>query len=111
VDENALVDALHKGKLAGAALDVFQKEPLPENHPLWSFENVIITTHQGGFCDVYIDLALPISVCYALLPAGDLRKWSTPYTTYDWRTRATANHDQQIHANHFKSFSSRSRNS
>jgi phosphoglycerate dehydrogenase-like enzyme len=60
VDEDALVDALRKGGLAGAALDVFQKEPLPANHPLWTFENVIITTHQGGFCDVYIDLALPI---------------------------------------------------
>jgi D-2-hydroxyacid dehydrogenase (NADP+) len=60
VDEDALVAALRTGKIAGAALDVFQKEPLPENHPLWSFKNVIITTHQGGFCDVYIDLALPI---------------------------------------------------
>ena len=60
VDEEALVDALRKGRIAGAALDVFQKEPLPANHPLWSFENVIITTHQGGFCDVYVDLALPI---------------------------------------------------
>jgi phosphoglycerate dehydrogenase-like enzyme len=75
VDEDALVDTLRKGRLAGAALDVFQKEPLPENHPLWSFENVIITTHQGGFCDVYIDLALPIVEhnmrCFL---AGDLKK-------------------------------------
>ena len=75
VDEDALVDTLRKGRLAGAALDVFQKEPLPENHPLWSFENVIITTHQGGFCDVYIDLALPIvehNMRFFL--AGDLKK-------------------------------------
>ena len=75
VDEDALADALRKSKLAGAALDVFQKEPLPENHPLWSFENVIITTHQGGFCDVYIDLALPIVEhnmhCFL---AGDFKK-------------------------------------
>jgi D-2-hydroxyacid dehydrogenase (NADP+) len=60
VDEGALVDALRAGKIAGAALDVFQTEPLPADHPLWSFHNVIITTHQGGFCDVYVDLALPI---------------------------------------------------
>lgn len=59
VDENALVDALRQGTLAGAALDVFQQEPLPASHPLWSFKNVIITTHQGGFCDAYVDLAMP----------------------------------------------------
>ena len=61
VDEAAMMDALKPGgNLAGAALDVFQHEPLPQDHPLWSFENVIITTHQGGFCDTYVDLAMPI---------------------------------------------------
>ncbi len=59
VDEAALVDALRDKRLAGAALDVFNEEPLPPNHPLWEMKNVIITTHQGGFCDVYIDHALP----------------------------------------------------
>jgi phosphoglycerate dehydrogenase-like enzyme len=59
VDEDALVDALRRGRIAGAALDVFQKEPLPTDHALWSFKNVIITTHQGGFCDAYVNLALP----------------------------------------------------
>ena len=61
VDEDALMSALKPGgNLAGAALDVFAHEPLPPDHPLWSFENVIITTHQGGFCDTYVDLAMPI---------------------------------------------------
>jgi phosphoglycerate dehydrogenase-like enzyme len=60
VDEEALVEALRARRIAGAALDVFQQEPLPHDHPLWSFENVIITTHQGGFCDVYVDLAMPM---------------------------------------------------
>jgi D-2-hydroxyacid dehydrogenase (NADP+) len=60
VDEDALVDALRAGKIAGAGLDVFSQEPLPADHPLWTFENVIITTHQGGFCDTYVDLAMPI---------------------------------------------------
>jgi phosphoglycerate dehydrogenase-like enzyme len=59
VDEPALVDALRSGRIGGAALDVFNEEPLPADHPFWAMENVIITTHQGGFCDVYIDYALP----------------------------------------------------
>jgi phosphoglycerate dehydrogenase-like enzyme len=59
VDEPALVEALKSGRIGGAALDVFNEEPLPPDHPFWSMQNVIITTHQGGFCDVYIDYALP----------------------------------------------------
>jgi D-2-hydroxyacid dehydrogenase (NADP+) len=59
VDEPALIEALNDKRLAGAALDVFSQEPLPVEHPFWSMPNVIITTHQGGFCDVYIDYALP----------------------------------------------------
>ena len=74
VDEDALVDALRAGKIAGAALDVFNQEPLPADHPLWAFQNVIITTHQGGFCDTYVDLAMPIlehnTRCFL---AGDLK--------------------------------------
>jgi D-2-hydroxyacid dehydrogenase (NADP+) len=60
VDEPALVEALKSKRIAGAALDVFSQEPLPPDHPFWSMHNVIITTHQGGFCDVYVDFALPV---------------------------------------------------
>jgi len=60
VDEDALIEALRNKKIAGAALDVFNQEPLPADNPLWTFKNVIITTHQGGFCDTYPDLAMPI---------------------------------------------------
>jgi D-2-hydroxyacid dehydrogenase (NADP+) len=59
VDEPALIEALKSGRIGGAALDVFSQEPLPGDHPFWSMQNVIITTHQGGFCDVYVDYALP----------------------------------------------------
>jgi D-2-hydroxyacid dehydrogenase (NADP+) len=59
VDEDALITALNGGQIAGAALDVFQEEPLPADHPLWSTKNVIITPHLGGFCDVYAERALP----------------------------------------------------
>ena len=59
VDEQALIEALKAKQIAGAALDVFTQEPLPPDHPFWAMHNVIITTHQGGFCDVYVDYALP----------------------------------------------------
>jgi phosphoglycerate dehydrogenase-like enzyme len=44
-----LVDALASGALAGAALDVFEIEPLPASHRLWDFPNVIITPHTAGY--------------------------------------------------------------
>ena len=40
-----LVDALDHGEIAGAGLDVYEIEPLPEGHPLWQLENVILTPH------------------------------------------------------------------
>lgn len=47
-DEEALLHALEERKISAAALDVFVKEPLPEDHPFWSLENVFITPHIGG---------------------------------------------------------------
>ncbi|MFC4564182.1 D-2-hydroxyacid dehydrogenase [Nocardiopsis mangrovi] len=48
VDEDALTDALLGRRIAGAALDVFGREPLPESHPLWGCPNVIISPHMAG---------------------------------------------------------------
>ncbi len=48
VDEAALADALREKKIAAAALDVLEKEPLPPDSPLWDMENVLITPHTGS---------------------------------------------------------------
>lgn len=48
VDESALIAALSSGRIAGAALDVFEIEPLPESSPLWGMENVRISPHISG---------------------------------------------------------------
>jgi phosphoglycerate dehydrogenase-like enzyme len=44
-----LVAALRAGEIAGAGLDVFEQEPLPADHPLWTLPNVLITPHSAGF--------------------------------------------------------------
>jgi glyoxylate/hydroxypyruvate reductase A len=51
VDEAALIDALRDGRLRGAALDVFQTEPLPPESPLWEMPNVIICPHSASTAD------------------------------------------------------------
>ena len=48
VDEEALILALQSGEIAAAGLDVFETEPLPQDPPLWSMENVLITGHYAG---------------------------------------------------------------
>ena len=47
VDERALIDALERGRLAGAGLDVFDVEPLPVDHPFRRLETVVVTPHVG----------------------------------------------------------------
>jgi phosphoglycerate dehydrogenase-like enzyme len=48
VKTDDLIAALNNGDIAGAALDVFEEEPLPAEHPLWDMENVIMTAHMSG---------------------------------------------------------------
>jgi phosphoglycerate dehydrogenase-like enzyme len=49
IDHDAMVRALQEGRLGGAVLDVFEREPLEASSPLWSLSNVVITPHSAGF--------------------------------------------------------------
>ncbi len=55
VDQTALVDALQDDEIAGAALDVFETEPLPASSPLWEMDEVIVSPHAAGFTRRYHD--------------------------------------------------------
>ena len=55
VDQDALIDALRDGVIAGAGLDVTTPEPLPPDSPLWALPNVILTAHYAGWSDTMLD--------------------------------------------------------
>ncbi|MCU4972572.1 D-2-hydroxyacid dehydrogenase [Halobacteria archaeon AArc-m2/3/4] len=54
-DQEALVEGLQQGRIAGAALDVFAEEPLPEESPLWNLPNVLLTPHMAGSTPHYYE--------------------------------------------------------
>ena len=60
VDEEALIRHLESRRIAGAALDAFWAEPLPEDHPFWRMKNVILTPHVGGMSEFCVDQVLAI---------------------------------------------------
>jgi len=60
VQEQVLIRALQERWIAGAALDVFEQEPLAADSPLYDLENVIVTPHVAGASPVYMDRAVPI---------------------------------------------------
>ena len=60
IDDAALVDALRAGGIAGAALDVFDREPLPADHPFWSQPNLLLTPHVSGYTPHYFEKVLAL---------------------------------------------------
>ncbi len=60
INETALVRALEEGWIAGAALDVFEQEPLPGDSELWGMDNVILTPHISGGTPVYMERAVEL---------------------------------------------------
>src|SRR3954469_24109300 len=75
VDEFALADALREKKVAGAALDVFMKEPPQQDHPLFGLENVVLTPHLGAQTDE-AQTAVSVDACTAIiayLKSGEIR--------------------------------------
>lgn len=83
VDLAALTEALQRGKIAGAGLDVYEIEPLPADHPLWDMENVILTPHIAGRgpyvqdrrIDVFIENMKRFVKGEELLTVVDKRRW------------------------------------
>jgi phosphoglycerate dehydrogenase-like enzyme len=57
IDEAALVRALQEKRIRGAALDVFDVEPLPENHPLWKLDNVLLSPHCADHTATWLEEA------------------------------------------------------
>jgi phosphoglycerate dehydrogenase-like enzyme len=57
IDEAALVRALEVGRIRGAALDVFNTEPLPSEHPFWRMTNVLLSPHTADRVEGFLDPA------------------------------------------------------
>merc|ERR1712192_43019 len=62
VDEAALVDALTNGKIGGAALDVFETEPLPGDSPLWDVDGLLLSPHNADLTSSYIKASWEIFI-------------------------------------------------
>ena len=78
VDESALLEALNQNKIAGAVLDVFEKEPLPKDHPFWTTPNLLITFHTAA-PSLPEDIAKIFIENYKLFTAGKPLKYQVDF--------------------------------
>ena len=78
VDTDDLVSALQANRIAGAALDVTDPEPLPADHPLWGFESVSITPHNAGHTPRYYERTAEIL-------AGNVERYRNGETDFENR--------------------------
>lgn len=68
VKEKVLIDAMENEEIAYAVLDVFEQEPLPQGHPFWSMNNVVVSPHVSSHSEKYVERALEVFV-------ANLKKW------------------------------------
>ncbi|MGI2329566.1 D-2-hydroxyacid dehydrogenase [Planococcus sp. YIM B11945] len=68
VEDNILLEALESREIGFAVLDVFEQEPLPEDHPYWKMENVVVSPHVSSHSEKYVERSLDIFI-------PNLRKW------------------------------------
>ncbi|MDN6194914.1 MAG: hydroxyacid dehydrogenase [Atopostipes suicloacalis] len=76
-----LMKVLDKKEIAGAALDVFEEEPLPTNHPLWTYDNVIITPHIAGNVEDELENVFPL---FLENLAAYVQSEDFPHNKIDW---------------------------
>lgn len=62
VQETTLIRALDEGWIAGACLDVFAREPLPDDSPLWDMPNVVVTPHNSGISPLNMERAMSVFI-------------------------------------------------
>jgi phosphoglycerate dehydrogenase-like enzyme len=62
VDAHALAELVARGRIRGAAIDVFEREPLPPDDPLWDSPGVLVSPHEAGFGERYLPRALDVFV-------------------------------------------------
>ncbi|ANU11683.1 D-3-phosphoglycerate dehydrogenase [Planococcus antarcticus DSM 14505] len=73
VSDEILLDALRNEEIACAVLDVFEQEPLPQDHPYWTMGNVVVSPHVSSHSGKYVERALDIFI-------PDLKKWLVDQT-------------------------------
>lgn len=72
IDEAALVDALRERRIGGAALDVFDQEPLPADHPFWDMDNVLLSPHCADHVEGWVESGVEFFISnYRRFAAGE----------------------------------------